>query len=63
MRLESKLSNTLPDGIIRLLKHRGIEDINDFLSIDLKTLPDLTSLKDLDIASKRIIEAIQAKKK
>ena len=29
MRLESKLSNTLPDGIIRLLKHRGIEDIND----------------------------------
>ncbi len=63
MRLESKLSNTPPDGIIRLLKHRGIEDINDFLSIDLKTLPDLTSLKDLDIASKRIIEAIQAKEK
>jgi single-stranded-DNA-specific exonuclease len=63
MRLESKLTNTLPDGIVRLLKHRGIDDINDFLSEDLKTLPDLTSLKDLSVASKRIIQAIEKNEK
>ena len=61
MRLEHDLPKSVPQSIIRLLKSRGIEDINDFLSEDLKTLPNPTSLKDLDVASKRIIEAINNK--
>lgn len=49
--------------VIELLHKRGIDDqaIADFLSWDLKSLPELTKLKDLEKASLRIIQAINNK--
>ena len=46
--------------IQRLFEKKGFDrqKIEDFLSWDLKTIPDMSSLKDLKKASKRIIEAI-----
>lgn len=46
-----------------LLQKRGItgDRIADFLSWDLKTLPELTKLKDIEKASNRIIEALDKK--
>lgn len=51
--------------IQKLFEKRGFDQkkIEEFLSWDLKTLPNLTKLKDLDVASKRIIEAILKKQK
>ena len=49
----------------RLFDKKGLDQkkIEQFLSWDLKSLPELTKLKDLDVASKRIIEAINLKQK
>ena len=46
--------------IVRLLKKRGISssDVQNLLSWNLKELPDLTSMLDLEKASQRIIKAI-----
>ncbi|MFA6238342.1 MAG: single-stranded-DNA-specific exonuclease RecJ [Bacteriovorax sp.] len=51
--------------IQRLFEKKGLnqKSIESFLSWDLKALPDLTQLKDLGKASKRIIEAIGQKQK
>ncbi len=51
--------------IQRLFDKRGFDHkkIENFLSWDLKAIPELTSLKDLSIASKRIIEAINHNQK
>ncbi len=51
--------------IQRLFEKKGFDQkqIENFLSWDLKSIPELTSLKDLDIASKRIIEAINLNQK
>lgn len=51
--------------IQRLFEKKGFDQkqIEDFLSWDLKSIPELTTLKDLDIASKRIIEAINLNQK
>lgn len=51
--------------IQRLFDKKGFDQkkIESFLSWDLKSLPELTKLKDLDRASKRIIEAIELKQK
>jgi single-stranded-DNA-specific exonuclease len=47
--------------ITRLFKQRGLEaqDIQEFFSWDLKSLPDLTNLHDIKKASSRIIQAMQ----
>lgn len=50
----------------RLLKKRGISkiaDIREFFSTDLKTIPDLTDMLDMQKASDRLIQAIQNKEK
>ena len=46
--------------IVRLLKKRGISssDVQNLLSWNLKELPELTSMLDLEKASQRIIKAI-----
>ncbi|MBC7712430.1 MAG: single-stranded-DNA-specific exonuclease RecJ [Rhizobacter sp.] len=51
--------------IQRLFDKKGFNHkmIEDFLSWDLKTIPDMSSLKDLPKASARIIEAIQKNEK
>lgn len=51
--------------IIRLFEKRGMkpQDIEEFLSWDLHSLPKLTSLKDLDKASQRIIDSISLNQK
>ncbi len=51
--------------VIRLLKKRGIspEMIQDMLSSNLKELPDLTAMIDLQKASERIIKAINDQEK
>jgi single-stranded-DNA-specific exonuclease len=51
--------------IERLFEKKGLDQkkIESFLSWDLKSLPELTKLKDIKIASKRIIEAINLKQK
>lgn len=55
----------LHPAIQRLFEKKGFDkvQIENFLSWDLKTLPDLTSLKDIKKASKRIIEAIDREEK
>ncbi len=40
-------------------REMGPKEISEFLSWDLKAMPSLTSMKDVDIASKRVIEAIE----
>jgi len=51
--------------IQRLFDKKGFDQkkIESFLSWDLKSLPELTKLKDLDRASKRIMEAIELNQK
>lgn len=52
--------------IQKLLKKRGISkksELNDFFSTDLKELPDLTDMKDMDKAAKRLVKAIQNNEK
>ena len=51
--------------IERLFEKKGLDQqkIESFLSWDLKSLPELTKLKDIKIASKRIIQAINLKQK
>lgn len=51
--------------IQKLFEKKGFDQkqIENFLSWDLKTIPDLTSLKDIGKASKRIIEAIDREEK
>ncbi len=51
--------------IQRLFEKKGFDQkkIESFLSWDLKSIPDLTKLKDLSIASKRIIQAIELNQK
>lgn len=51
--------------IQRLFEKKGFDRkmIEDFLSWDLKTIPDMSSLKDLGKASNRIIEAIDREEK
>ncbi len=48
---------------IRLLQKRGLDvaGINDFLSWNLKELPDLTAMHDMEKAALRIIDAIDNK--
>ena len=51
--------------IQRLFDKKGLDQkkIEQFLSWDLKSLPELTKLKDLELASKRIIEAVNLNQK
>jgi single-stranded-DNA-specific exonuclease len=53
---------TLHPVVIRLLEKRGLDraGIEEFLSWDLKHLPDLTAMKDLSKAAKRICDALDA---
>lgn len=47
--------------IIQILKKRGFDDeaIQSFFSWDLKTLPDLTSLLDVEKVAERILQAME----
>ena len=56
---------TLHPIVQRLFEKKGFNQqmIENFLSWDLKTIPDMSSLKDLSKASKRIIEAIDREEK
>ena len=58
-------SVSLHPNIVKLLHKRGMNDqeIAEFLSWDLKALPELTQMKDLDRASQRIIQAIEKNEK
>lgn len=51
--------------IQRIFEKKGFNQkkIENFLSWDLKTIPELTKLKDLELASKRIIQAINQEQK
>jgi single-stranded-DNA-specific exonuclease len=57
----SQLTNKLDPVILELFKKRGFEtqDILDFLSWDLKKLPELKNLKDLERGAARIVEALE----
>jgi single-stranded-DNA-specific exonuclease len=57
------MQESLHPVIQLLFNKKGFHDkeIQEFLSWDLKSIPDLTKLKDLDIASTRIINAINNK--
>ena len=65
----TQTQNTSPTplhpALVRLLNARGIngEDLKEFLSWDLKDLPDLTSMLDLPLACDLMIEAIEQNKK
>ncbi len=56
---------TLHPVIVNVLKNRGLNpsQVEEFLSWDLKALPDLTNLLDIKKASKRIVEAINNNEK
>lgn len=58
--------NDIHPVILRLLQKRGLnspKSLEEFLSWDLKSIPPLDQLKDLQKASQRIIEAIQNNQK
>jgi single-stranded-DNA-specific exonuclease len=44
-------------------REMGPKEISEFLSWDLKAMPDLTGMKDVDKSSKRLIEAIEKNEK
>ena len=54
-------TNKFHPVIQRIFESREMDssDIKEFLSWDLKDLPDLTSMKDMDKASTRILQAIE----
>ena len=62
---QSASSTTLNPVLIRLLQKRGITSamMQDMLSWNLKDLPDLTQMIDLEKASQRIITAINNNEK
>lgn len=53
-------SRSLHPVLVRLFQKRDMSprDVQEFLSWDLKDLPDITQLKDMEKASQRIIHAI-----
>jgi single-stranded-DNA-specific exonuclease len=55
----------LHPALIRLLEKRGLkgEAAQEFLSWDLKALPDLTQMHDMEKAAIRVIDALDAKEK
>ncbi len=55
----------LHPAILRLFEKKGLDrkQIENLLSWDLKTIPDLMSLKDIKKASQRLIEAIDREEK
>jgi len=53
---------SLPEALLKLIAHRK-QDLQETLSSDLKKLPDLSTLKDLDKAAVRIISAIHNNEK
>ncbi len=61
----NQTQHTLHPALIRLLESRGIKGqaVSDFLSWDLKDLPDLTQMLDLEKACDHIIAAIDAGEK
>jgi single-stranded-DNA-specific exonuclease len=63
MRLQANYDRKVPNVILKLLKKRGIDNVNDFLSEDLKQLPNLTGLKGLQKSSDRVIQAVKNKEK
>jgi len=67
MNLETQASSTLTihPVITKILKSRGLEnsDVKEFLSWDLKSLPLITEMLDMEKTAKRIIRAIDQKQK
>jgi single-stranded-DNA-specific exonuclease len=59
--LQQNSTNQLPVVIAKLLQKREINDVEDYLSWDLKKLPLLTGLKDLPKAAQRLIKAANNK--
>ncbi|MEI8347953.1 MAG: single-stranded-DNA-specific exonuclease RecJ, partial [Pseudomonadota bacterium] len=59
--LETATTQTIHPIIEKIFHKRQLSksDLNDYLSWDLKKLPDLTQLKDIQKGSKRIIEALK----
>ncbi|MCB9061275.1 MAG: single-stranded-DNA-specific exonuclease RecJ [Halobacteriovoraceae bacterium] len=64
-RLQNNSNQTIHPKVIELLARRGLNEnqMKDFFSWDLKQLPDLTNIKDIDKSAKRIIQAIENKEK
>lgn len=54
-------TQTIHPVVHKILSKRSVNDdmINDFFSWDLKSLPDLTSMKDLSKSSTRLIKAMK----
>lgn len=63
--MQKKTFADLHPIVQKLLINRNLskEDLREFISWDLKQLPDLTALKDIKKASARIIQAINKKEK
>lgn len=62
MNLETQSSpNTLHPAVIKLIQKRWGTNFLEYLSWDLKQLPDITQMLDLELAAKRIIKAIESK--
>lgn len=62
---QKNLDGELSPIIIKLLEKRGItpSDFAEFFSWDLNTLPDLCEMHDMDVASERIIQALDENQK
>lgn len=60
MELTSHASTELNPVLVRLFKKRGFSPlaVQDMLSWNLKDLPELTKMKDLELASARLIRAL-----
>ncbi len=61
--LQINKNESIHPVIAKILQNRNIEDLKDFFSWDLKTLPDLGNLIDLEKAGNRIVQAIENNEK
>lgn len=61
--IEVQTTKSIHPVIYKLLEKRGHNDLDEFFSWDLRKLPDLTQMKDIEKSAQRIIEAISNNEK
>lgn len=58
-----QISDSIHPVVLKLLERRGHHNLKDFFSWDLRELPNLTKMKDIEKSAQRIIEAISKEEK
>lgn len=61
--IQTNTTNSIHPVVLKLLERRGHSNLSDFFSWDLRDLPDLMKMKDIQKCALRIIEAIDNNEK